>query len=470
MRTLAVHTLGCKINQFDSAAIAEAATGAGYRVVGAADRADVLVVNTCTVTHTADGQGRQLARRLRRKNPGATIVVTGCYAQVSPEEVARVDGVDVVLGTLEKDALTEVLADREARGDADGPVVRVGSMAERRTLALPDVDGFGDRTRAFLKVQDGCNARCAFCIIPAARGRSRSAPVEEVLDRVQAYERAGYPEIVLAGVHLGAYGRDLRPRSTLAGLLRALLAETEIPRIRVSSVEPTHATDELLDFLAAEPRICPHVHLPLQSGSDAVLRRMRRGYTTGRYLERVARVLDRQPHAALGLDVIAGFPGETDAEFAETLAFLEALPAAYFHVFPYSPREGTPAHAARDVWVHPAVVKERAAALRAVGEENRAAFHAAQVGRALRVVVERPIEDRPGWVQGASRAYVPVALRGEADLVGREVTVRGAAVADGWVLATHEGQRVDVLGEWRRSERSTTCAPVELLPLAAGGA
>lgn len=431
MKTLAVHTLGCKINQFDSAALGAAARAAGYAVVPGARCADVLVVNTCTVTGRADAEGRRLVRRLRRRNPEATIVLTGCHAQVDPEAAAACEGVDLVVGTLEKDRLVELLTEREASGRADGaPLVRVGDPGARRTLSLPAVDRFGDRTRAFLKVQDGCNARCAYCIIPRARGRSRSAPIEEVLARIETYAGAGYREVVLAGVHLGAYGRDLAPRATLDDLLAAVLDQGLMDRVRVSSVEPTHATDALLDRMAADPRVCPHLHLPLQSGSDAVLRRMRRGYTRARYAERVERFLSRRPGATVGLDLIAGFPGETDAEFADTLRFLEDLPVAYFHVFPYSARPGTPAAEGRGA-LPAAVVTERAERLRALGERKRAAHWRSFEGRPLRVLVERRWGEFGDRMIGTARHYVPVAVQGDASLVGREIEVLGGPVREG---------------------------------------
>lgn len=447
MRTLTVHTLGCKINQFDGAAVGVAARAAGYRVVPGDERADVVIINTCTVTGRAEAEGRRLVGRLRRRNPGATIVMTGCHAQVDPKAAAAVAGVDLVVGTLEKDRLVELLTEHEALGRSMGePLVRVGDPRARRTLEVPRVDRFGSRARAFVKVQDGCNAGCAFCVIPRARGRSRSAPIPDVLRQIEAYHRAGYREVVLAGIHLGAYGRDLAPRATLAELLAAILDQGRMPRVRVSSIEPTHATDALLDLMAGDERVCPHFHLPLQSGSDAVLRRMRRGYTAARYRERVDRIFSRLPGAALGLDVIAGFPGETDADHALTERFIDELPAAYLHVFPFSPRPGTRAAEAPDA-LRRAVVTERAERLRALGERKRAAYLRAMAGRPLRVLLEGPWGGFGDRLVGTARNYVPVAVRGDASLIGLEVEVRGGPVREAAAGPVVLGLPLDSEGE-----------------------
>lgn len=439
MKTLSVHTLGCRINRFDSSAVLEAARAAGYEVRPDAPRADVLVINTCTVTAAADAEGRRLARRLRRANPEATIVVTGCSAQTRPEALAALPEIDYVLGAVERGRLCEILAEREASGRGRGsPATLVGDLRGRQSLDLPGVARFQGRARALLKVQDGCNARCSYCVIPAARGRSRSAPVDQVRARVREYAEAGHPEVTLAGVHLGAYGRDLPSRATLAGLVRSVLADPAAPYLRLSSVEPTHFTDDLVAAVSEDPRACPHFHLPLQSGSDAVLRRMRRGYTASRYRERVERLLRASPRAAVGADVLAGFPGESNAEFEETLRLIEDLPLAYLHVFPYSEREGTAAARGEEgAAVASAVVRDRAARLRALGEAKRRRYWRARRGERLTVFIEGVCREAPGWVHGTSAEYVPIALRGPERLVGRaaravaggEVALAGGALA-----------------------------------------
>lgn len=432
MKTLSVHTLGCRINRFDSAAVLEAARAAGYEVRPDAPRADVLVINTCTVTVAADAEGRRLARRLRRGNPEATLVLTGCAAEVRPEALAALPEVDYVLGAVERDRLCEILAEREAAGGARGaPGPSAGDVRGERILDLPAVGRFQGRARALLKVQDGCNARCSYCIIPAARGRSRSAPVEQVRARVREYAAAGHPEVTLAGVHLGAYGRDLSSRATLAGLVRAILADPAAPYLRLSSVEPTHFTDDLAAAVSEDPRVCPHFHLPLQSGSDAVLRRMRRGYTASRYRERVERLLRASPRAALGADVLVGFPGESDGEFEATLRLIEDLPLAYLHVFPYSERQGTAAARGEEGRSVPsAAIRDRAARLRALGEAKRRRYWRARRGESLTVFIEGACREAPGWVHGTSAEYVPVALPGPEGLVGRAVrALAGGEVA-----------------------------------------
>ena len=344
-----------------------------------ADRrqAELVVLNTCTVTAAADEDVRHTIHRVRRENPAARILVTGCYAQRAPEELRAIPGVDWVVGNSHKTQIPAILTSTEFHGQ-----VHVGDIfAQQDFLSAPVEDAAGDRTRPNLKIQDGCNNRCSFCIIPFVRGRSRSAPASQVVEQVRGLA-ARYREIVLSGINLGRWGREPGSTMRLAGLLRLLLAETDVERLRISSVEPMDFGDDLLELIATSSRIAKHVHAPLQSGSDRVLRRMHRKYRPRHYEDRVRKARASMPDAAIGADVMVGFPGETDEEFEESRQFIESLPFTYLHVFTYSERPGTPAAASPAQVPHP-VRKERNRVLRELGARKNLAFREAMIGRTL---------------------------------------------------------------------------------------
>lgn len=432
--TFAVVTLGCKTNQFESAALAEQLERAGYRQVDFSAGADLVVVNTCTVTAATDGQSRNLIRRARRLNPACRVVATGCYAQVNPAALANLPGVDLVLGNAEKPRLCALL---DETGPTDGgATVRVGDI--RRTSAtVMDLCSFGGRSRAFVQIQNGCDAFCSYCIIPYARGASRSAPPAQVLAQVKRLVEAGYPEVVLTGIHIGAYGLDLQPATSLAALAQRLVRETDIARLRLGSVEPLEVTDELVATVAACARICPHFHIPLQAGDDGVLQAMNRHYSTDYFRSLVDKIVTRLPAAAIGIDVIAGFPGESAQAFENCERLIEALPVSHLHVFPYSRRPGTAAAAMPGHLPGP-VVRERAARLRALGERKQAQFARRFVGRTLQVVVEGAGQD--GLHRGLSENYLEVRFSAPRRLEGRLTCVR----VDGW---TPHGLTGTLLGE-----------------------
>jgi threonylcarbamoyladenosine tRNA methylthiotransferase MtaB len=341
----------------------------------------LVILNTCTVTAAADRDVRQALRQVRRDNPSARILVTGCYAQRAPEELAAFPGVTWVLGNSHKPQIPRLLA-----GPAPGGcLIQVGDPCGCLDLqwAVPGIHT-DDRTRPNLKVQDGCSARCSFCLIPLVRGRSRSAPPEWVVEQV-SHLSAHYREVVLSGINLGRWGRDLRPRLRLVDLLRRLLDETLVERLRLSSVEPMDLSDALLELISASSRLARHLHVPLQSGSDAVLRRMRRTYRARHYEDRIRQARRRLPEAALGADVLVGFPGETDAEFEDTRGLVERLPLTYLHVFTFSARPGTPAASAPDQ-VPPRVRKERNRVLRELGAAKNLTFRQGMTGKTLSVV------------------------------------------------------------------------------------
>lgn len=416
---VAIKTLGCKINQYDSAVIQERLARESCAFVAFDEAADVYVVNTCTVTDRADWEARQLVRKAKRSNPAARVVVTGCYAQVSPEEVSRVPGVDRVVGLNRMDELVRCVTDGESGA---GPAVSVGNPRDERAVGVLGARRFLGRTRAFLKVQEGCNFACSYCIIPTARGRGRSVPPERVLEQVRGLAEAGFAEIVLTGIHLGGYGYDLAPRVSLSELVRRIAASGLVSRLRLSSLDPREVTDELLSVMADSEVICPHLHVCVQAGDDGVLKRMRRNYDTAYFARLMARARGKLPRAALGTDVIVGFPGESEEVFTASLDFLAGLPLTYFHVFPYSSRRGTPA-AGMPEHVPPAEKKERSRRAREIGARKKQEFYRDQVGRHVSVLAEEPVAGEPGWLKGYSRNYLPVLFAGGTDLVHREVRV-----------------------------------------------
>ncbi|MBI1898574.1 MAG: tRNA (N(6)-L-threonylcarbamoyladenosine(37)-C(2))-methylthiotransferase MtaB [Acidobacteria bacterium] len=381
MSSYHVQNFGCRASQADGAEIEALLAERGLSRAGSASDAEFVILNTCTVTATADEEVRQIVRRVHNQNPAAKIIVTGCYAQRAPEELARMAGVATVVGNSHKSQIADLLP--QAGAPFHGQVYAGDIFAERefRTAA---VVAAGDRSRPNLKVQDGCNNRCSFCIIPFVRGRSRSAPADGVVEHARQLAR-DYDEIVLTGINLGRWGRD-NGAGRLSDLVRRLLRETDVKLIRLSSVEPMDWSDELLRLAAESPRVARHVHAPLQSGSDAVLRRMHRRYRPGHYEDRILKAREWMPDAAIGADVMAGFPGETEAEFEETRAFLDRLPFTYLHIFPYSERPGTPA-AARGDQVPVEVRRRRGRVLKELAAAKNLAFRRAMLGRTLAAVV-----------------------------------------------------------------------------------
>ncbi len=379
MGTFFIQNFGCRATQADGMALEACLLNRGYDPA-ARSRADLVILNTCTVTSSADEDVRHTINRVRRENPNARIVVTGCYAQRAPEELAAIPGVSCVVGNSHKTAIPELLSDAHYHGQ-----IHVGDIfAQQEFLAAVVEDAAGDRTRPNLKIQDGCNNRCSFCIIPFVRGRSRSARPEWVIEQVRNLARR-YREVVLSGINLGRWGRDLDPRLRLAHLVLRILDETLVERLRLSSVEPMDFSDDLLGLMASSPRIAKHVHAPLQTGCDAVLRRMHRKYRPRHYEDRIAKARALMPDAAIGADVMVGFPGETDAEFEENRVFIERLPFTYLHVFTYSERPGTPATAVPERVPMP-VRKERNRILREVAAAKNLGFRRAMIGRMLSVV------------------------------------------------------------------------------------
>ncbi len=400
-QTVSIVTLGCKTNQFESAAMSEQLGKAGYRQVAFEDAAELVIVNTCTVTSATDSQSRNLIRRAQRMNPDSRVVVTGCYAQIAPETLAELPGVALVIGNEEK----KDFLDRLTCLDSDDTQIAVADIRQVETAETLPLSSFEQRSRAFVQIQNGCDAFCSYCIIPYARGRSRSVAVDDVVKQVEALSAAGYPEVVLTGIHIGNYGQDLQPQIDLLALLQNIEQSTFSGRLRLGSIEPTELPDALLDYVAAAEWICSHYHIPLQAGDDQILERMNRHYSTRYFQDLLNRIRQRQPLAAIGLDIITGFPGETEQQFAETCEYLDTLPFSHLHVFPFSRRPGTPA-ADMKGQLPGNVIKERAARLREIGERKLSAYATQFVGKTLEIVIEGGEDD--GRKKGLSRNYLPV--------------------------------------------------------------
>ncbi len=423
---IAFTTLGCKLNQVETNVMQEACRGSFLEVVPFEAEADVYVVNTCSVTGKTDRVARQLVRRAVGLNSEASVVVTGCYAQLQPEAVAALPGVRLVLGNEEKLDLLHYLAALEENGP--GQLVAVGDIGQARSYTSSPVREFAGYTKAFVKVQTGCDFRCTFCSIWTARGPSRSEAPESVLAQMAELARSGVREMALTGVCIGSYGLDLSPPTTLAALVREAEAVEGLERLRITSIEPTELTEELVEVMAASPMVCRHLHVPLQSGSDRILRAMGRNYTSREYAGRIEAAAERMPGAGIGADVMVGFPGETEEDFEATVDLIERLPITYLHVFSYSPRPGTPA-ADMPGQVEPEQKKARSTRLRSLGGAKRRSFMVGQVGQTLPVLVETTRDRGSGLLKGWSDTYVKVHLEGPDQWMGRVLPVAVTSLA-----------------------------------------
>lgn len=423
-----ITTLGCKVNQQESDAIAACLESAGWQRTLKIREADVLILNTCTVTGKAAQHSKQQIRHLVQHNPEALLLVTGCCAQTEGPEIAAMEGVDHVVSHTDKHSIPDLLA-RLAQGDTLPYPACHGESAcqETRFQDIPAPARDMGRTRAFLKIQDGCNAFCTYCIVPHARGRSRSLEPERVLQKVRDLASAAYREVVLTGIHVGMYGADLLPPLHLEDLLRLLLTDPGCPRLRLGSLEPVEVTDSLIHLAASDPHIAPHFHIPLQNGSDTLLRAMGRPYDSAFYAERIRTVRKALPEAAIGADILVGFPGETDTLFEETAALVEGLPLTYFHVFPYSPRPGTPA-ASYPNPVSPETARQRCALLREMGEKKRLLFAQSLEGSVQEVLFERHRDKKTGRLKGLTGNYQTLLADGPDSLLRQKVQVKVRAV------------------------------------------
>ncbi|MBM4314754.1 MAG: tRNA (N(6)-L-threonylcarbamoyladenosine(37)-C(2))-methylthiotransferase MtaB [Deltaproteobacteria bacterium] len=430
MFKVAMTTLGCKVNQCESAGIAEAMATRGIVLVPFETEADCYIVNTCTVTGRTDDQSRRLIRQAVRRNPAAAVLATGCYAQRAPDEIARIPGVRIVAGNGEKSRLPELI---EELSEGKGPQVRVGDIAGENRFSPLGPAVIPGHTRAFLKIQDGCDALCSYCIVPRVRGASRSLPPAEVERGLASLAGRGFREAVLSGIHLGAYGRDLAAATDLTAVVRRIAEERPMERLRLSSIEPREITGELLALIGSPGIVCRHLHIPLQSGDDGILASMNRDYDAAFFRDLINTILAAIPGIAIGIDVIAGFPGESEAAFANTVRLVEELPFAYLHAFPFSRRPGTPA-AAMPRQVPEADKKRRVERLRSIGAEKRRIFAETCIGAPLTVLIEGKKDRATGWFTGFSDNYIPVVCHGAAD-ANRIVRVLPGSFRNGRLIA-----------------------------------
>ena len=415
MKTVAFHTLGCKVNTYESNAMLKIFNEAEYQEVDFKQVADVYVINTCTVTNTGDSKSRQMIRKAIRKNPKATICVVGCYSQTAPEEIEKIEGVGVVLGTQYRSDIVKYVDEHLETGEM---VIKVDNVMNLRKFEDLNIDRFKN-TRAFLKIQDGCNNFCTYCIIPYARGRVRSRQKESVLNQAQRLVDNGYVEIVLTGIHTAGYGEDLDDYSFYE-LLVDLVKIKGLKRLRISSIETSQISDEIIDLIGSNEIIVDHLHVPLQAGSDATLKRMNRKYTTAEYLEKINKIRSYLPNIAFTTDGIVGFPGETDEEFEETYNFIKQVNYSELHVFPYSPRKNTPAAKMKDQ-VNDQIKHERANRLLQLSKELNHEFALKQIGKTLKVLFEK----RDGeYLIGHAGDYLKVKVKTADNLIGEIVTIK----------------------------------------------
>ena len=420
--TYYVENFGCRATQADGAALERQLRDRGLTRADSTQQAEVVVLNTCTVTASADQDARAAIRRVKRHNPNAKVIVTGCYAQRAPQELTAIPGVDLVVGNSHKHALVDSILPHAVTGSFV-PLAHLGASLESKVmvgdifahtelLAAPVFEASDphEKTRPNLKIQDGCNNRCSFCVIPYVRGRSRSLKLEHVIREVDALVASGYREIVLSGINLGRWGRELSPRTNFASVLREILEQTAIEKLRISSVEPMDWTNELIELVTSSPRICKHAHVPLQSGSDKILRRMHRKYRPWHYADRIERIRRAMTDAAIGADVMVGFPGESDDDFEQTRTFIDELPFTYLHVFTYSSRPGTPS-AEMPNQVPVQLARERNRILRELAMEKKHAFMQSFVGREVEAITLTHFDGE--YTEAITDNYLKLLVRGQ---------------------------------------------------------
>ncbi len=451
MNLFYITTLGCKVNQYESDGIASELLAHGWKATHQSEKADICIINTCTVTARAAQQSRQEIRSIIRGNPRAKIIVTGCHAQTAAREIRKIEGVDHVVGHNDKFYIAKaILASTSSNGrgsndsgfhenETTGPGhTSSPPMAEMKLEDLKDpvstachdteFNSFppavtGENTRAYLKIQDGCDAFCTYCIVPYARGRSRSMPPQEVMSHLRALNLAGYAEAIITGIHTGAYGLEFKEKSSLEALLRTIAHEKPIHRIRVSSVEPRELTDNIIDLMVNNSIFCDHFHIPLQSGDDDILSRMKRPYKAALVKSLVMKIRRKMPFAAIGVDILQGFPGETDAAFKATLNLIRSLPITHLHVFPFSPREGTPAFDYPDK-VPREIIQERCSIMRSLGERKTREFETNNIGRPIEAVIQEKRDPATGKLKAMTSNYLTIQVEGSDALKKKVVSVQ----------------------------------------------
>lgn len=408
MSKFKITTLGCKVNQAESEAIAQDLLTSNWLTAGDRERADICIINTCAVTQKAAMQSRQAVRRAIRANPDAKIVVTGCYAQTAPHEIIAIDGVNYIVGHGKKNTIAGMMRSAEDCSSRLSPVICDDIRKKRRFESIP-LPIAASRTRPFLKIQDGCDAFCTYCIVPYARGRSRSMPPDDVLDSIGKLADAGYREVVLTGIHLGAYGLDLSPKANLSMVMERIADLKPVERVRLSSIEPFEFTEKILEQAANSEIFCRHFHIPLQSGDDKILDKMGRPYSKRDFGDLIHKIHRSMPDAAIGVDILIGFPGESESAFENTYELVKTLPVSYLHVFPFSARPGTMA-AKLPGKIEPGLIKKRCERMRMLGSEKRMAFTEKFIGREIPVLIETARDHASGFLKGVSSNYLSVLL------------------------------------------------------------
>ncbi len=441
MKRFSIITLGCKVNQFDSEMIADNLTQNGYKYVNTEEKPDIFIINTCTVTHRADFQSRQMIRRAYRSNPDALIIVAGCYSQVQPDSLEKMKEIDYILGNKEKEEIRELLPLMENGRLHRVHVDQIQNYNQKLDITLPS---FYSHTRAFLKIQDGCNNRCSYCIVPYARGPSRSLSLENVLKNMKILNERWYLEVILTGINIGSYGIDLDKNINLNKLLEMFEDSPTPKRIRLSSIEPFDLSDEIISIIARSEKICHHIHLPVQSGDDDILKMMNRNYNRSFISEFISEIYSKIPDISIGADLIVGFPGETEEMFRNTYELVEQLPFSYLHVFPFSKRKGTCAENLK-LEVDPKEIKRRTEVLRNLGKKKRLEFYKRFMGRNLHVLGLESKGKEIGVQKGLSRNYIPVFLCEDdkidekSDWINKEWNVKIIGINEKGLL----GKRVD---------------------------
>jgi len=422
MQNYSITTLGCKVNHCESESIIQILKESGWTSVPLGEDAKFCIINTCTVTRKAAMQSRQAVRHAIRSNPGARIIVTGCYAQTEPDDIKKIKGVHYIIGHAGKHKIPGIITSTEEK-DFVFPVTIYNDIINEKTFKQMPV-ALGERTRPFLKIQDGCNAFCSYCIVPYARGRSRSMPLKNILNNIIRIKKSGYREVVLSGIHLGRYGFDLSPQTNLTKLIKRINKSRAIERIRISSIEPFELTEAIIKTVAESDIFCRHFHIPLQSGDNLILKKMRRPYTRAMFRKLLYRIHELIPDAAIGVDTIIGFPGETEEAFKNTYNLIEELPATYFHVFPFSSRKGTLASSFPDK-VPSKIIKERCKKMRDLGNIKKKEFYKKNIGKKVEVLIEGKRDKATGFLKGMTSNYLPIFLSGNDDLKN---TIVGAKI------------------------------------------
>lgn len=432
MKKVAFHTLGCKVNQYETEAMAELFKKKGYEVVSENEFADIYVINTCTVTSLSDKKSRQFMRRTKTKNPDSILAVAGCYSQVSPEEVASIEEVDIILGTSDRDKIVEFTEEYSVNRSKINLVKNIMEVTDFEDMSIEETGG---KTRAFLKIQEGCNQYCTYCIIPYARGPIRSRNLKSIIDEVKSLAEKGFKEVVLTGIHVASYGKDLKEDLSLIDVLEAVSRVEKIERIRLSSIEPNIATKEFLKRYASLDKLCNHFHLSLQSGNDTILKKMNRNYSTDEYYKIVERIRSFIPDVAFTTDVIVGFPGETEKEHRSSYEFLKKVHFSKIHVFQYSPRKGTPA-AEFENQIDSVTKQKRSKEFIELGKLMSKKFNEKYESRELEVLFEENSKDISGYIEGYTKNYIRVKAPGYLDRYeGKIVKVKSIKAEENFIIS-----------------------------------